>query len=93
LPTTISPIRRCGTPISFAKRYCDNAIGLRNSSSNISPGETGASFIFLAMANLASVVINNLNVFRTARRPAETDTKLVVDANTPLPGTITRKFL
>ena len=43
----LGQMRRCGTPISLAKRYWESSIGLRNSSSNISPGETGASLVFL----------------------------------------------
>src|SRR5579862_3642884 len=38
LPSTISLTRRGDTPMARARAVCDRAIGLRNSSSRISPG-------------------------------------------------------
>lgn len=43
LPATISPILCGGTPMSLARRYFVRPRGLRNSSSSISPGETGGT--------------------------------------------------
>ena len=43
VPATISPIRRCGTLMFFASRYCVMPIGRRNSLSRISPGWIGGN--------------------------------------------------
>ena len=43
LPATISPMRCGGTPMSLAKRYLVKPSGFKNSSSSISPGETGGT--------------------------------------------------
>lgn len=43
LRATISLIRCAGTPMSFPKQYFVRPSGLRNSSSSISPGETGGT--------------------------------------------------
>jgi predicted ATPase len=53
-PCTISLIRRAGTPISFASWYWLTASGLRNSSSRISPGCTGAMTVSADMLSLLS---------------------------------------
>jgi len=45
IPWTISLIRRGGTVMSFASRYCVSPSGSRNSSSRTSPGCIGASLV------------------------------------------------
>jgi len=42
-------MRRCGTPISFASRYCVIPIGLRNSSRRISPGVGRYAFLPISL--------------------------------------------
>ena len=79
LPVTISPMRWAGTPSSFATRYYVSPIGIRNSSRSNSPGVTG--FSLPVMTRGPSVVVDELDVHRTDRRPPKADPGLIVDAN------------
>src|ERR1700737_3339506 len=83
LPWTISLIRRAGTSIAFATRYCEIPIGSRNSAKRISPGWVGAkSAIGLSLL----VVVDQLDVPGAAGTPREADAPLVVDADAVLAG-------
>src|SRR4051812_32198331 len=87
-PETISPIRRWGTPISLARRYCVTPSGLRNSSSRISPGDARGTLRF-GMVMLLTVV-DDFHVPGSIVAPDEADPELVVDPNAPLTAAITR---
>src|ERR1700733_12629306 len=83
LPCTISLIRRGGTSIALAIRYCEIPIGSRNSVKRISPGGVAAkSAIGLSFL----VIIDQLDVAGAAGTPGEADAPLVVDADAVLSG-------
>src|SRR4051812_23557536 len=69
LPSTISLMRRGGTPIAFASAVCDSAIGFKNSSIRISPG----------WGFLNSVVVDDFDVVRIVLSPDEANPPLLVD--------------
>src|SRR5258705_3472033 len=83
LPCTISLMRRGGTSIAFAIRYCEIPIGSRNSVRRISPGWVGAKS---AIGLSSLVVVNEFDVPGAAGTPGEADAPLVVDANAVLTG-------
>lgn len=72
LPSTISLIRRGGTAIARASAVCDSFIGLRNSSTSISPR---CGFC------RRSVVVDDLDLVRMAFPPGETNSPLIVDVD------------
>src|SRR6185503_8965535 len=79
-PFTISLIRRAGTPMSFASRYWLKPIGLRKSSSRISPGVMFASsLLFIRFL----MVIHYFNLV-CAGFPAETYPPLIINADAML---------
>src|ERR1700739_2455994 len=86
LPCTISLMRRGGTSIALAIRYCEIPIGSRNSVIRISPGWVGAKsvigFSFL-------VIVDYRDVPGAASTPGEADAPLVVDADAVLAGAVT----
>src|SRR6478609_9481390 len=89
-PWTISLMRRGGTSIAFAIRYCEIPIGSRNSVNRISPGWVGAKS---AIGFSCLVVVNKLDVAGTAGTPGEADPPLVVDADAVLAGADSTQFL
>src|SRR5699024_3006764 len=68
-----------------ANAVLDRPSGTMNSSRSISPGWMGRSF--RAMTN-ASVVIDDFNIEGITIMPAETNAKLIVDANAVLASTV-----
>src|SRR5271154_6866672 len=90
LPCTISLIRRGGTSIALAIRYCEMPNGSRNSDLRISPGWVGAKsaigFSFL-------VVVDEFDVAGATGTPGEADAPLVVDADAVLAGAAAGQFL
>src|SRR5271163_68117 len=90
LPCTISLIRRGGTSIVLAIRYCEIASGSRNSVLRISPGWVGAKsaigLSFLVVVDEFLVVVDEFDVAGAAATPCEADAPLVVDANAVLAG-------
>src|SRR6478609_5368651 len=85
LPRTISLIRRGGTSIALAIRYCVIPIGSRNSVMRISPGWVGSKS---AMGLSFLVVVNEFDVRGAASAPREADAPLVVYANAVLTGAV-----
>src|ERR1700739_311284 len=81
LPCTISLMRRGGTSLRWAIRYCETPIGSRNSVKRISPGWVGAKsaigFSFL-------VIVDQFDVAGAAGTPGEADAPPVVDADAVL---------
>src|ERR1700730_10972650 len=84
LPCTISLMRRGGTSITLAIRYCEIPIGSRNSLNRISPGWVGAKS---AIGFSYPVIVDELDVPGAAGAPGETDGPLVVDADAVLAAT------
>src|ERR1700741_4299984 len=83
LPCTISLMRRGGTSITLAIRYCEIPIGSRNSVRRISPGWVGAKS---AIGFSSLVVVAQLDVSGAGGAPGETDAQLVVDTDAVLAG-------
>src|SRR5437868_12824238 len=83
LPSTISLMRRGGTPIACASAVCDSAIGFKNSSIRISPGWGFGS----------SVIIDDLDLVRMAFLPDKANPPLIVDPDRVLPASITSESL
>src|SRR5882762_6136384 len=90
-------MRRAGTSIALAIRYCVIPIGSRNSVMRISPGWVGAKS---AMGRLLSsgsqrflVVVNEFDIRGTAGAPREAEAPLVVHAHAVLASAITSQFL
>jgi hypothetical protein len=83
LPFTMALMRLSGTSMACANRYWLLPIGLRNSSSNTSPGGTSSK----------SVVVNDFNVFWSSFRPDEAEPELVVDADAVLAMAVSAKRL
>src|SRR5258708_8432554 len=90
LACTISLMRRGGTSIALAIRYCEIPIGSRNSVRRISPGWVGAKsaigFSFL-------VVGDEFDVAGSGGAPGEADAPLVVDADAVLAGAAAGQLL
>src|SRR6478735_2572276 len=89
LPCTISLMRRAGTSIALAIRYCVMPIGSRNSVMRISPGWVGAKS---AMSVSFLVVVNEFDIRGTAGAPREAEAPLVVHAHAVLAGAIAGQF-
>src|ERR1700758_4292136 len=89
-PCTISLMRRGGTSIALAIRYCEIPNGSRNSVRRISPGWVGAKsvigFSFL-------VIVDQFNVRGAGCAPGEADTPLVVDAHAVLACAVAGQLL
>src|SRR5271168_4430607 len=83
LVCTISLIRRGGTSIALASRYCEMPIGSRNSLLRISPGWVGAKS---AMGLSFLVIVDEFDIPGAAAGPGEADAPLVVDADAVLAG-------
>ena len=83
LPFTMALMRLSGTSMACANRYWLIPIGLRNSSSNTSPGGTSSK----------SVVVNDFNVFWSSFRPDEAEPELVVDADAVLAMAVSQERL
>ena len=82
LPRTISLIARGATPIARAIAFCEIPVGLRYSSSKISPGVIGSfTLIFYNVIGSFSMLIDYRNLFRPRIRPPEYNAPLVIDAN------------
>src|SRR5262245_29561100 len=71
LPSTISLMRRGGTPIAFASAVCDSAIGFRKSSIRISPG----------WGFFNSMIVDDLDFVRIVLAPDEANPPLLIDAD------------
>src|SRR3989338_7680705 len=84
LPSTISLMRRGGTPIEFASLVWLISIGRRNSSRSISPG---CMFCNLPIS-FSLAVVDYLDHIRAVARPHKTDAPLIVDADAVLPFSI-----
>src|ERR1700751_1034524 len=84
-PCTISLMRRGGTSIALAIRYCEIPIGSRNSVNKISPGWVGAKS---AIGFSPLVVVDQLDVPRACGAPGEADPPLVVDPDAVLAGAV-----
>ena len=71
-PCTISLIARGATPMARAMAFCEIPIGLRYSSSKISPGVMG-SFMSISynVIGLFSMIIDYRNLFRPGIRPPD----------------------
>src|SRR5215216_1251311 len=65
LASTISLMRRGGTPTARASAVCDRPIGFRNSSSRISPG--------CGLGSSSAVVIDDFDIFGASFAPAQAD--------------------
>src|SRR5271154_100244 len=83
LPCTISLIRRGGTSIALAIRYCEMPSGSRNSALRISPGWVAAKSA-IGLSFLA--IVDEFDVAGAAGTPGEADAPLVVDADAVLAG-------
>lgn len=57
------------------------------------PARTSLAAYALSQSCLRSVVVHNLDIFRMPVNPAKTDSKLVVDTDAVLPGTISPELL
>src|SRR3974390_3047384 len=90
LPGTISLMRRGGTSIALAIRYCEMPSGSRNSVLRISPGWVGAKS---AMGFSSLVIVDDLDVAGAAGTPRETDAPLVVDADAVFAGAAAGQLL
>src|SRR5262245_58739344 len=80
-------MRRGGTPMSRASRLWLKPIGLRKSSSRISPGCGFGS------RSASSVVVDDLDVMGVALSPNEADPPLVVDPDAVLARPVRRQRL
>src|SRR5262249_18352633 len=87
---TISLIRRGGTPIAIATLCWVTSSGPMKSSMSTSPGWIGANVVMRATS---SVIVDNLNAFRTRGGPFEANPPLLVDANAVLPRALPRNQL
>ena len=89
-PWTISVMRRAGTSIAFAIRYCEMPIGSRNSVSRISPGwvdaKSAIGFSFL-------VVVDEFDVAGPSGASREAEPPLIVNADAVLAGAAADKLL
>src|SRR5271167_4589590 len=90
LPCTISLMRRGGTSITLAIRYCEIPIGSRNSVNRISPGWVGAKS---AIGFSLLVIVDELHVPGAAGAPGEADPPLVVDPDAVLAGAAAGQLL
>src|SRR5689334_7955913 len=79
LPSTISLMRRGATCTARASAFWLRSIGLRNSSSRISPGWGLRNNAFLV------VVVDDFDMHGSSLMPNKTDAPLVVDPNRVLP--------
>src|ERR1051326_5125084 len=79
-------MRRGGTLMSFARRYCAMPIGFRNSSDSTSPGCTGGSFEDL-------VVVDDFDFVGMTGLPFETHAPLHIDRDAPLASSIALQLL
>ena len=77
LPSTISLIRRGGTPIARARPFCVRPIGSMNSSGRTSPG--------VGWLGICLVVVDDFDTVGTSCRPDEADAPLPIDADAVLP--------
>src|SRR5258708_37599 len=90
-----------GRPVAPPRRYWLMPIGLRNSSSNTSPGWMFGSLVFLVVLICLSfsfyyvsdsVIVHDLHVFGVSFTPHKTDAPLPVDADAPLPFFVTAQL-
>src|SRR6202008_2419727 len=80
LPSTISLIRRGGTPIARARPFCVRPIGSMNSSSRTSPG---------VGLGICLVVVDDFDTVGTSCCPDEADAPLPIDADAVLTCAVT----
>src|SRR5262249_5248950 len=78
-------MRICGTPIAFASAYCERCSSFKKSSRRTSPGCAGGKS---AIAQVPSMIVDDLDIVGVAVAPAEADAPLVIDPNAVLPFAI-----
>ncbi len=83
-PLTSSLTRWYGTLIPSARSRCESPIGLRNSSSSISPGWIGARCVGIRTMVYSLVIVDNLYCFWPTIGPNEANTILIIDPNAVL---------
>ncbi len=81
-------MRFAGTWSAVAKALLDRSSGSRNSSRSTSPGVIGGSSAALPAL---SVIVDDFDVMRVSVLPFETDSVLIIDADTELALPIARK--
>src|SRR5262245_57975866 len=79
----ISVMRFAGTLSAFASERAERPRGTRNSSRRTSPG-----WVRMRAMSPRSMIVHDLDAFRSVRRPAETDAPLPVDPNTELASAV-----
>ncbi|KAK0352875.1 hypothetical protein LTR94_019054 [Friedmanniomyces endolithicus] len=93
-PSTISLIRRGGTPTALARAVWLMPSGLRNSSNRMSPG---VGFFSQSSAGptsaTRSMVIADFDIVAASVAPAETDPPLLIDPDRILPAPVARQGL
>lgn len=78
--------------MSLASLYCEIFIGLKNSSSRISPGCMGRKCRF-AIVCTSTVIIRYLNIVCIAIAPDKADAPLVINSDAVLSAAVTFEFL
>src|SRR5262245_7585980 len=84
----ISVMRFAGTPSTFASARAERPSGTRNSSRRTSPG-----WVRMRAMSPRSMIVHDLDVCRSVRRPTETDAPLAVDPDAELAHAVASECL